>query len=99
MEELYRSVRTGAEAQRTLDTCGAPDYREKLEGELDEWRTMEMWKAGATVRSLRPENWAGKKARPAPARKSAKKAAKKPAAKKKAAPKAAKKTARKKGKR
>jgi ketol-acid reductoisomerase len=40
-----------------LDTCGAPDYREKLEKELDEWRDSEMWKAGATVRSLRPENW------------------------------------------
>ena len=61
MEELYRSVRTGAEAKRTLDTCGAADYRERLEGELDEWRNSEMWKAGATVRSLRPENWSGKK--------------------------------------
>ncbi|MBK7256327.1 MAG: ketol-acid reductoisomerase [Ignavibacteriae bacterium] len=99
MEELYRSVRTGAEAKRTLDTCGAADYREKLESELDEWRTMEMWKAGATVRSLRPENWAGKKVAKAPARKAPKKSAKKGVAKKKAAPKQVKKAAKKKGKR
>lgn len=58
MEDLYESVRNGTETRRTLDTCGAADYRDRLEGELDEWRTSEMWKAGATVRSLRPENWA-----------------------------------------
>lgn len=95
MEELYESVRNGSETRRTLDTCGAADYRERLEGELDEWRTMEMWKAGVTVRSLRPENWAGPKTS---GKKSAKKAAKKPAAKKKAVKKPVKKGA-KKGKR
>lgn len=95
MEELYESVRNGSETRRTLDTCGAADYRERLEGELDEWRTMEMWKAGVTVRSLRPENWAGPKTS---GKKSAKKAAKKPAAKKKALKKPVKKGA-KKGKR
>jgi ketol-acid reductoisomerase len=55
--QLYEDVRNGRETRRVLDTCGAPDYREKLEKELDEWRDSEMWKAGATVRSLRPENW------------------------------------------
>lgn len=54
---LYDDVRTGKETQRVLETCGAPDYRTKLEAELDEWRNSEMWKAGAAVRSLRPENW------------------------------------------
>ncbi len=56
-EELYESVLRGKESQRVLDTCSAPDYRQKLEKELDAWRESEMWKAGAAVRSLRPENW------------------------------------------
>jgi ketol-acid reductoisomerase len=56
-ELLYRDVRAGVESQRVLDTCSAPDYREKLEVELGAWRNSEMWRAGAAVRSLRPENW------------------------------------------
>ncbi|MGB2869590.1 MAG: ketol-acid reductoisomerase [Bacteroidota bacterium] len=56
-EQLYRNVKEGIETKRVLDTCGAPDYREKLQSELNEWKNSEMWKAGAAVRSLRPENW------------------------------------------
>jgi ketol-acid reductoisomerase len=56
-ELLYRDVQAGVESQRVLDTCSAPDYREKLEVELGSWRNSEMWRAGAAVRSLRPENW------------------------------------------
>jgi ketol-acid reductoisomerase len=56
-ELLYRDVQAGVESRRVLDTCSAPDYREKLEVELGAWRNSEMWKAGAAVRSLRPENW------------------------------------------
>jgi ketol-acid reductoisomerase len=56
-EQLYRDVKAGVETKRVLDTCGAKDYRQKLETELDEWRGSEMWRAGAAVRSLRPENW------------------------------------------
>ncbi len=59
-EELYRNVRSGAETKRVLESCSAQDYRRKLEQELDEWRNSEMWKAGAAVRSLRPENWIDK---------------------------------------
>ncbi|MDR2937446.1 MAG: ketol-acid reductoisomerase [Prevotellaceae bacterium] len=55
-EELYKSVATGAEAKRTIDTCSKPDYREKLNAELKELRESEMWQAGAAVRKLRPEN-------------------------------------------
>jgi ketol-acid reductoisomerase len=95
MEELYRSVKTGAEAKRTLDTCGAADYRDRLEGELDEWRNSEMWKTGVTVRSLRPENWSGKGAKRAVAKSTKKKAT----PRKKAGPKRVKKTTRKKSKR
>jgi ketol-acid reductoisomerase len=55
-ELLYRDVKEGVETKRVLDTCSAPDYREKLQGELDLWKNSEMWKAGAAVRALRPEN-------------------------------------------
>ncbi|MGH1516063.1 ketol-acid reductoisomerase [Chryseobacterium sp. JK1] len=55
-EELYDNVAKGNEAQRSIDSNSKPDYREKLEVELTELRESEMWKAGATVRSLRPEN-------------------------------------------
>ena len=55
-KELYESVAAGKEAQRSIDTNSQPDYREKLNEELKELRESEMWQAGKTVRSLRPEN-------------------------------------------
>ncbi|AZA82810.1 ketol-acid reductoisomerase [Chryseobacterium lactis] len=55
-EELYDNVAKGNEAQRSIDSNSKPDYREKLEVELTELRESEMWRAGKTVRSLRPEN-------------------------------------------
>lgn len=55
-EDLYNSVKTGKETARVLDVNSAPDYREKLQKELDEIKNSEMWKAGAAVRALRPEN-------------------------------------------
>lgn len=54
--ELYDSVAAGKESQRSIDSNSQPDYREKLEEELRELRESEMWQAGQTVRSLRPEN-------------------------------------------
>lgn len=54
-KELYDSVASGEEAQRSIDSNSQVDYREKLEAELKELRESEMWQAGATVRSLRPE--------------------------------------------
>lgn len=56
-EDLYKSVKTGKETEIVLRVNSAPDYKEKLEKELSEMRNSEMWKAGAAVRSLRPENW------------------------------------------
>ena len=47
---------TGKETQRVLDANSAPDYREKLQKELDVIKNSEMWRAGAAVRALRPEN-------------------------------------------
>ena len=55
-EQLYNKVITGEEAQRSIDTNSQPDYREKLEEELHAIRDSEMWQAGKTVRSLRPDN-------------------------------------------
>jgi len=55
-EELYDSVASGKEAQLSIDSNSKQDYREKLEVELAELRESEMWRAGRTVRSLRPQN-------------------------------------------
>ena len=55
-KELYESVAAGKESQRSIDSNSKPDYREKLEEELKELRESELWQAGKTVRSLRPEN-------------------------------------------
>jgi ketol-acid reductoisomerase len=55
-KELYESVAAGKESQRSIDSNSQPDYREKLDAELKELRESELWQAGKTVRSLRPEN-------------------------------------------
>jgi ketol-acid reductoisomerase len=55
-DELYQRVISGKETKRVLEANSAPDYREKLQKELDVIKNSEMWKTGATVRSLRPEN-------------------------------------------
>lgn len=55
-EELYARVEDGSETRRSLDKNSQADYREKLEEELRVIRESEMWRAGKTVRSLRPEN-------------------------------------------
>jgi len=54
--DLYQSVAAGKEAARSINSNSQPDYREKLNEELKELRDSEMWRAGKTVRSLRPEN-------------------------------------------
>ncbi len=54
-EGLYESVVSGEETKIVLKANSAPDYKEKLRKELDEIRLSEMWRAGAAVRSLRPE--------------------------------------------
>jgi ketol-acid reductoisomerase len=54
--DLYESVISGKETRRVLEVNSASDYRVKLEKELDVLKNSEMWRAGAAVRSLRPEN-------------------------------------------
>ncbi len=54
---LYESVKSGEQARIVIEANSSKDYREKLDAELREMRESEMWRAGAAVRSLRPENW------------------------------------------
>ena len=56
VEKLYDSVKTGNEAQISIDSNSQPDYREKLNEELRQLRESEMWQTAVTVRQLRPEN-------------------------------------------
>jgi len=55
-DELYKRVTSGEETRRVLEANSAPDYRQRLDKELNELRDSEMWRTGAAVRSLRPEN-------------------------------------------
>ena len=54
-DQLYDSVEKGNEARITIEANRKPDYREKLQDELDELHNSEMWSAGAQVRKLRPK--------------------------------------------
>ncbi|MEO6406005.1 MAG: ketol-acid reductoisomerase [Ferruginibacter sp.] len=63
-KELYESVAAGKEAALSIESNSKPDYREKLEVELKELRDSELWQAGKTVRSLRPENQKSAEPRP-----------------------------------
>jgi ketol-acid reductoisomerase len=54
-DDLYQRVLSGVETKRVLEANSAPDYREKLQKELDVIKNSEMWQTGAAVRSLRPE--------------------------------------------
>jgi ketol-acid reductoisomerase len=53
-KKLYKSVVTGKECEEVLRDCGAADYKEKLDAQLNEMANTELWKAGAVCRSLRP---------------------------------------------
>ena len=55
-DTLYGKVISGEETRRVLEANSTPDYREKLDKELNVLKNSEMWQTGATVRSLRPEN-------------------------------------------
>lgn len=55
-DDLYESVMSGKETEIVMKANSAPDYKEKLQKELDEIKNSEMWRAGTAVRKLRPEN-------------------------------------------
>ncbi|KAJ7183095.1 6-phosphogluconate dehydrogenase [Mycena filopes] len=54
-EQLYESVRNGTETRKSLEFNGRSTYREDLAKELAEINDQEIWRAGKTVRSLRPD--------------------------------------------
>jgi ketol-acid reductoisomerase len=54
-DSLYELVVSGEETRIVLERSAEPDYRQKLADELKAMGNSEMWRAGATVRSLRPE--------------------------------------------
>ena len=56
VQKLYESVKSGNEAQISIDANSKPDYRQGLEQELKPLRESEMWQTAVTVRQLRPEN-------------------------------------------
>ncbi|MBN1108725.1 MAG: ketol-acid reductoisomerase [Bacteroidales bacterium] len=54
--ELYDRVRSGEECSRVLESTGSSNYKELLDAELAELGNSELWRTGAAVRKLRPEN-------------------------------------------
>jgi ketol-acid reductoisomerase len=54
-EKLYQSVRNGTETRKALEFNGRSTYRQDLVRELKEADDQEIWRAGKTVRSLRPD--------------------------------------------
>ncbi|KLO17243.1 ketol-acid reductoisomerase [Schizopora paradoxa] len=54
-EKLYESVKNGTETKNSLEFNGRKTYREDLAKELKEIDEQEIWRAGKTVRSLRPD--------------------------------------------
>ena len=55
-EKLYKSVRDGTETRKALEFNGRSTYRQDLARELKEIDEQEIWRAGKTVRSLRPDH-------------------------------------------
>lgn len=51
--DLYNEVKSGREAQVTIDANSTEDYRSTLENELSVLGQKEVWKVGKVVRSLR----------------------------------------------
>ena len=54
-DSLYELVVSGEETRIVLEKSAEPNYRQKLADELKAMGNSEMWLAGTTVRSLRPD--------------------------------------------
>ncbi|KAG8823825.1 Bifunctional acetohydroxyacid reductoisomerase [Serendipita sp. 411] len=54
-EKLYESVKNGTETRKSLEFNGRKTYRQDLEKELKAIDEQEIWRAGKTVRALRPD--------------------------------------------
>ena len=55
LNELYDSVLSGKEAEIVIEANSKPDYRAKLEEELNLMKHSELWQTGLEVRKLRPK--------------------------------------------
>lgn len=53
-ESLYQSVENGTEATIVIDANSHPNYKARLQTELDAMNQEEIWQAGQQVRALRP---------------------------------------------
>ena len=53
-DELYESVKGGNEARIVIESCSKDDYRDRLNKELNEMGSEEIWRTGKQVRQLRP---------------------------------------------
>ena len=54
IEECYNSVLDGTEADIVIKANSTSDYREKLNKELKEIDSQELWQAAKVLRNLRP---------------------------------------------
>jgi ketol-acid reductoisomerase len=54
-DSLYELVVSGEETRIVLEKSADPNYRQKLQDELQKIGNSEMWRTGTTVRSLRPK--------------------------------------------
>jgi len=54
-DSLYELTAAGEETRIVLERSKEPNYKQKLTDELKAMGNSEMWRAGATVRSLRPQ--------------------------------------------
>lgn len=54
-DSLYELVASGEEVKVVLEKSAEADYAKKLAAELEDMGSSEMWRAGKTVRSLRPK--------------------------------------------
>jgi ketol-acid reductoisomerase len=55
-KDLYERVASGKETRRVIRSCGGTDYKTQLGKELAVMGNSEMWQAGKTTRSLRPQS-------------------------------------------
>jgi ketol-acid reductoisomerase len=54
-DRLYESVANGSEAQIVINANRHPDYKKRLNAELETMRQEELWQVGKKVRDLRPK--------------------------------------------
>jgi len=55
IQECYEEVKNGNETRRSIEANSDPDYREKLEKELDNIRSSELWTIARELRQYRPK--------------------------------------------